>query len=35
MFSIRMYIAENNETLNLVEGERVIVLGMRKFFLTI
>lgn len=27
MFSICMYIAENAETLNLVEGERVIVLG--------
>lgn len=32
MFSIRLYIAENDETINLVEGERVIVLGMRKFF---
>jgi hypothetical protein len=27
MFSIRLYVAENDETLNLVEGERVIVLG--------
>lgn len=27
MFSICLYIAENDETLNLVEGERVIVLG--------
>lgn len=32
MFSIRLYVAENNETLNLVEGERVVVLGKNSLF---
>ena len=27
-FSISSYVAENNEALNLVEGERLYVLGM-------
>lgn len=34
MFSIRMYIAENDETLNLVEGERVIVLGKKHYHIS-
>lgn len=30
MYSYCTYIAENAESLNLVEGEKVFVLGMRK-----
>lgn len=33
MFSIRLYVAENDETLNLVEGERVIILGKDRLIL--
>lgn len=32
MFSISTYIAENEDTLNLVEGERVYVIGEFKRF---
>lgn len=28
MFAISTYVAENSETLNLVEGERLYVIGM-------
>lgn len=29
MFAIRSYIAENEDALDLVEGERVYVIGIR------
>lgn len=32
LFSICSYVAENDEALNLVEGERVYVLGKKGIF---